>query len=257
MEIPVIFEDNHLLTVVKPPNVLSQGDKSGDRDLLTLLKEKIKIRDNKPGNVFLGLLHRLDRPVGGVMVFAKTSKAASRLSAQIREREFGKTYLAVVHGVPEKRQALLEDYLLKNRKTNRVTVVDKDVAGAQKAVLDYELVAVADGFSFLKVNLHTGRPHQIRVQLAALGHPLYGDQRYGYEINKKGQQIGLWSHQIRCKHPIFNGWISFTSFPPGQGIWGIFKLDNSGQGFVHLDGQWTQEEKKDFCQKVVVMAEEG
>ncbi|NLJ83998.1 MAG: RNA pseudouridine synthase [Halanaerobiaceae bacterium] len=253
MEIPVIFEDNHLLAVIKPPNILSQGDNSGDKDMLSILKEKIKTRDNKPGNVYLGLLHRLDRPVGGVMVFAKTSKSASRLSAQIREREFKKGYLAVVHGVPEKKKDILENYLLKNRKTNTVSVVDKGTEGAQKAVLDYEVLDYSDGYSLLKVNLHTGRPHQIRVQLAAIGYPLYGDQRYGYRVNKKGQQIALWSHTITCKHPIFNAELSFISYPAKRGIWSKFELEQAGQGCTIFHEDWTPEQRNALSEKLIII----
>lgn len=255
MEIPVIFEDNHLLAVIKPPNILSQGDRSGDKDMLSILKEKIKSRDNKPGNVYLGLVHRLDRPVGGVMVFAKTSKSASRLSAQIREREFKKGYLAVVHGVPEKKKDILEDYLLKNKKTNTVSVVDKDTEGAQKAVLDYEVLDYSDGYSLLKVNLHTGRPHQIRVQLAAMGYPLYGDQRYGYRVNKKGQQIALWSHSITCRHPIYDAELSFISFPEKRGIWGPFKPARAGESYTIFHEDWTLEQKNILAEKLISIRE--
>lgn len=136
MDIPIIFEDNHLLVVEKPPNILSQEDKSKDLDILTLLKNKIKVRDNKPGNVFLGLVHRLDRPVGGVMIFAKTSKCASRLTEQIRKRTFEKFYLAIIHGIPKKKTGILENFLLKNRRTNTVSVVEKNKKGARKAILD-------------------------------------------------------------------------------------------------------------------------
>lgn len=251
MDIPIIFEDNHMLVVEKSPNILSQEDRSKDIDILTLLKRKIKIRDKKPGNVFLGLLHRLDRPVGGVMVFAKTSKCASRLSDQIRKREFEKIYLAIVHGVLKKKIGRLENYLLKNNRTNTVTVVDQNIKGARKAVLDYEVLDTVDDFSLIKVNLHTGRPHQIRVQFSTIGHPLYGDQRYGYKVNKKGQQIALWSHNITCIHPIFKEKIFFTSIPKNQGVWSIFELERSGQSFTKLSDKWTLEQKDALSRKIV------
>lgn len=221
-KIPIIFEDNHILVVEKPPNILSQGDRTGDKDILTLLKEDIKVRYNKPGNVYLGLVHRLDRPVGGVMIFAKTSKAASRLSDQIRRRVLKKTYMAVIHGIPLKKNYTLTDYLLKNTKTNRVCVVNESTEGAKKAVLDYELINTTENFSLVKINLHTGRPHQIRVQFSNIGHPLYGDQRYGQKINRKGDQIALWSHEIICEHPTLKKEMRFESFPSKSEPWNWF-----------------------------------
>lgn len=213
IEIPIIYEDNHLLVVEKPSNVLSQGDRTGDPDMVTLLKEDIKIRYNKPGNVYLGLLHRLDRPVGGVMVFAKTSKAASRLSDQIRRRTFKKAYMAVVHGRPSKNQDTLVDYLLKDNKTNMVHSVSENTAGAKKAILDYKVVGSAQGFSLVEIDLHTGRPHQIRVQFATIGNPLYGDQRYNFKKDKVKDQIALWSYKITCTHPTLGEEMTFTSPP--------------------------------------------
>ena len=224
IEIPIIFEDNHLLVVKKPPNILSQGDKTGDADMLTLLKEDIKIRYNKPGNVYLGLVHRLDRPVGGVMIFAKTSKAASRLSDQIRKREFEKIYMAVIYGKPSKDKNRLIHYLLKDSKTNRVSTVRKDYEGAKEAVLDYEVIETVKGLSLVKINLLTGRPHQIRVQFSTIGHPLYADQRYGPKGNNEGQQIALWCHEITCQHPTLKERMSFTSLPEQQSPWDKFKL---------------------------------
>ena len=222
LDIPVIFEDNHLLVVEKPPNILSQKDRTNDPDMLTILKEKIKIRDKKPGNVFLGLVHRLDRPVGGVMVFAKTSKCASRISNQIREGRFYRRYLAVVHGHLINRKGILTDYLLKDHKSNIVSVVKGKTKNSKKAITEYEIADEARDFSLVKINLYTGRPHQIRVQLANIGHPLYGDQRYGHEINKIGQQIALWSHNIACEHPTLSKEISFTSFPMKEEPWNNF-----------------------------------
>lgn len=251
MKIPIIFEDNHMLVVEKPPNMLSQEDKTKDIDILTLLKKKIKIRDKKPGNVFLGLVHRLDRPVGGVMVLAKTSKCASRLSDQMRRGEFKKTYMGVIHGVPKTRASTLENYLLKNHKTNTVSVVDKNIKGAKKAVMDYKILDVSDDFSLVKVNLRTGRPHQVRVQLSVMGHPLYGDQRYGYKVNKEGQQIALWSHNITCKHPVFKEKISFTSFPKKQRPWNIFKLKKFEQNFTQLCGRWSLEQKNALSERIL------
>ncbi len=220
-KIEILYEDNHILVVVKPPNMLTQGDQTGDEDLLTVLKEDIKARYNKPGDVFLGLVHRLDRPVGGVMVFARTSKAASRLSEQIRSREFDKSYTAVVHGVPSQASGTLVHYLVKNEATNTVRVVKSPEEG-KAASLEYDLIASGDGLSLVHIKLHTGRPHQIRVQMAAIGHPLYGDQKYGAELNKPGMQLALWSAEIGFQHPTLKQQMSFTSTPPKEYPWSIF-----------------------------------
>ncbi|TCZ81141.1 RluA family pseudouridine synthase [Paenibacillus albiflavus] len=217
--IPIIYEDNHLLVVEKPVNMLSQADDSRDPDILSVLKEDIKRRYGKPGNVYLGLVHRLDRPVGGVMVFAKTSKAASRLSDAIRTRHFDKTYLAVVHTKPKEKHATLKHYLLKDPKTNMVSVVSPKVNGAKEAILDYQTLASSEGLSLVQVKLHTGRPHQIRVQFAAIGCPLYGDQRYGAHLNTPGQQIALWSNQIAFEHPTTKESLRFSSLPGEQHPW--------------------------------------
>lgn len=225
--IKIIYEDNHLLVVEKPVNILSQGDETGDPDLLTFLKQDIKHRYNKPGNVFLGLVHRLDRPVGGVMVFAKTSKAASRLSDQIRQREFNKTYMAVVHGIPAIPKGHLEHYLEKGSKTNTVYVVSHSSESSKKAVLDYVTLESTQGLSLVKINLHTGRPHQIRVQFSHIGHPLYGDQKYGAALNKPGQQIALWSAAIVCKHPTLKEEMEFRSLPPDAFPWNLFALQKT------------------------------
>ncbi|HOM02016.1 MAG TPA: RluA family pseudouridine synthase [Acetivibrio sp.] len=222
--IEIIFEDNHLLVVKKPVNIPTQKDESNDSDMLTLLKEDIKKRYNKPGNVYLGLVHRLDRPVGGVMVFAKTSKAASRLSDQVRTRQFKKVYLAVVHGILRKPEDRLEDYLLKDTGNNTVSVVKEGTPGSKLAVLDYEVLRTHNNFSLIKVHLHTGRPHQIRVQFANIGHPLYGDQKYGQRVNKPGQQIALWSNEITLVHPVLKEGMVFKCEPPGNEPWSWFNM---------------------------------
>ena len=223
IDIPIIFEDNHLLVVEKPQNVLSQGDKTGDPDMLTLLKEDIKIRYDKPGNVYLGLVHRLDRPVGGVMVFAKTSKAASRLSEQIRSGKFIKRYIAVVHDKPDKSKGTLTHYLLKDNRTNTVFAVDENTERAKKAILDYEIVGTVGDFSLVKVNLYTGRSHQIRVQFSAIGHPLYGDGRYNFRKDNTGDQIALWSYEIACIHPTLKEKMVFTGLPAKKEPWIWFR----------------------------------
>ena len=221
--INIIYEDNHLLVVEKSVNIPSQQDRSEDKDMLTLLKEYIKEKYNKPGNVYLGLVHRLDRPVGGVMVFAKTSKAASRLSEQIRTRQFGKKYMVVIHGIPPvKSKKNLVHYLIKDRRRNIVKAVDSSIEGAQKAILDYKVIGQSSGMALVEIDLHTGRPHQIRVQFAEIGHPLYGDQKYGQSLNKSGQQIALWSKSISLLHPTLKKPMTFISLPHDIYPWNLF-----------------------------------
>ncbi len=221
VKINIVYEDNHILVVEKPVNIPTQEDRSGDLDLLTLLKDDIKVRYQKPGNVFLGLVHRLDRPVGGIMVFAKTSKAASRLSDQIRKREFTKVYYAVITGTPEKTSDTLTHYLIKNNSTNQVRTVPPGTPDAKEAVLSYEVLGSINDLSLVKVMLHTGRPHQIRVQFSAIGHPLFGDSKYGI-LNTEKAQIALWSHEIGFKHPTQKKNVSFKSNPPSVHPWDIF-----------------------------------
>lgn len=231
MKIPILYEDNHLLLVEKPVNIPVQEDSSGDLDLLTLLKKDIKIRYQKPGNVYLGLVHRLDRPVGGAMVFAKTSKAASRLSDMIRRYTVERSYYTVVHGTPKKKRGQLIHYLYKNKRKNQVFAVSSDYPEAKKAILDYEVVESKEGFSLLSVQLHTGRPHQIRVQLSTMGHPIFGDQKYGAHLNTPGQQIALWAHTLAFEHPIRKEPLEIYSLPPIShpwNLWGHLKKRKSG-----------------------------
>ena len=177
-KLKIIYEDNHIIVVEKPPNIPSQSDKTGDMDMLTIIKKYIKEKYNKPGNVYLGLVHRLDRPVGGVMIFAKTSKAASRLSNQVREKVFKKEYMAVVDGKFTKKEGTLVDYLYKDERNNISKVVNKDKKNAKKAILDYKVLVYNEvkNLSLIKINLHTGRHHQIRVQLSNFKHSIFGDQ---------------------------------------------------------------------------------
>jgi 23S rRNA pseudouridine1911/1915/1917 synthase len=223
LEIKIIFEDNHLLVVEKPANMLTQSDSSGDLDLLSYLKNDLKIRYQKPGNVYLWLIHRLDRPVGGLMVFAKTSKAASRLSAQIREGGFGKYYFAVVRGYLATVQSRLTNYLIKDSGRNIVSVVSKPIPGSKEAILDYWVVGKRERLSLLKIALGTGRPHQIRVQLAAIGHPLYGDQKYGSTINRPGERLALFSFKLQFQHPTTKEYLEFKASPSLVNPWTIFK----------------------------------
>lgn len=214
--INIIYEDNHLLVVEKPINIPVQEDSSRDIDLLTMLKKYLKEKYNKPGNVYLGLIHRLDRPVGGIMVFAKTSKAASRLSEQIRNNSFEKVYYAIVEGkaLPKDK---LEDYLLKNKKNNTVKV-DRN---GKKAVLFYQLLEYIYPYSLVKINLKTGRSHQIRIQFSSRNLPLYGDQKYNVNA-KVGEQIALFAKEIKFIHPVTKEKLHFTLDLPKFKPWTIF-----------------------------------
>ncbi|MGX4598155.1 RluA family pseudouridine synthase [Faecalimicrobium sp. JNUCC 81] len=220
--IKVIYEDNHLLVVEKPVNILSQGDDTNDKDMVNLLKQYVKEKYNKPGNVYIGLIHRLDRPVGGAMVFAKTSKSASRLSEQVRNKTFKKTYRAIIHGNMNKSEDTLKDYLYKNKKTNMVSVVSKNHKEAKNAELSYKTLERKNGFSLVEIDLKTGRSHQIRVQFSSRKHPLFGDQRYGQDVNKVGQQISLWSYKIEIEHPTTKEKMEFVCEPPNEYPWDLF-----------------------------------
>jgi len=215
--IKVLYEDNHLLVVEKKPNIPVQADDSKDEDLLTLLKDYLKEKYNKPGNVYLGLVHRLDRPVGGLMVFAKTSKAASRLSEQVRTYKFEKIYLAVLEGVIKPTNAILKDKLLKDSKTN-ITRVDKN---GKDAELKYELLSYKDNLSLVKIDLKTGRSHQIRVQFSHRGYPLYGDQKYNKNATKA--QIALYATGLSFYHPITKEKLTFKIDTPNTYPFNLFK----------------------------------
>ena len=219
----VIYEDNHIIVVEKPVNIPSQGDKTGDTDMIDIIKLYLKEKYNKPGNVYLGLVHRLDRPVGGVMVFAKTSKAASRLSEQVRLKEFKKSYLSIVNGKMDNNVGTLEDYLLKNEKNNMSKVVKEGTKNSKYAILDYEVLKYDEetNLSVLKINLHTGRHHQIRVQLSSRNHSIYGDQKYGGRGH--GKQITLWAYKLVVKHPITKEEMEFMSIPTKEGSWKILE----------------------------------
>ena len=209
----ILYEDNHLLVVEKAPNVLSQSDITGDKDLLTELKEYIKAKYKKEGNVYLGLVHRLDRPTGGIMAFARTSKAAERLSKQIQDKKFDKRYLAVIQGILPKKEDILEDYILKQDSTS---IIDKS---GKYAKLSYKVLEEKDNLSLVSVNLDTGRHHQIRVQFASRGYPIYGDQRYGKEDKK---QLALYAYYLSFYHPTTKEKLEFKLIPN----YGIFKEFN-------------------------------
>ena len=214
--INIIYEDNHLLVVEKPINVPVQGDKSGDEDLLTMLKKYLKEKYNKPGDVYLGLVHRLDRPVGGVMVFAKTSKAAKRLSKQVQKHEMKKIYMAVIEGKVSDSGTFI-DKLKKDEKTN-ITKVSDD---GKEAELSYDLIGFINNLSLVRINLKTGRSHQIRVQFASRKIPLYGDQKYNPNAVK--DQIALFASKIEFKHPVTKEIMSFELPLPERYPFTLFK----------------------------------
>lgn len=217
----VVYEDNHIIVVEKPVNIPSQGDKTGDIDMLRIVKQYIKEKYNKPGEVYLGLVHRLDRPVGGVMVFAKTSKAAARLSEQVRTKQFKKKYLVIADGKFENKKGTLQDYLLKNERLNTSKVVQEGTKNAKLAILDYEVLKYNEeiDLSLVKINLHTGRHHQIRVQLANAGHSICGDQKYG--TRGRGKQICLWAYELAIFHPISKEEMVFKVLPEKTESWKI------------------------------------
>lgn len=214
----ILYEDNHLIVVEKKVNIPVCEDESKDEDLLTIIKKYLKEKYNKPGNVYLGLIHRLDRPVGGVMVFAKTSKAASRLSEQVRTNQITKKYYAILEGKVLK-SATLKDKLLKDHKTNMVKVDNK----GKEAILNYQLLAEVDNLSLVDIELITGRSHQIRVQFSSRGTPLYGDMRYN-KNSKAGEQIALFAYELTFIHPITKEKLTFKANMPTRKPFDRFKL---------------------------------
>jgi len=217
----VLYEDNHVIVVVKPQHIPVQADESGDMDLQSEIKQYIGDKYNKPGNVFLGIVHRLDRPVGGVMVFARTSKSASRLSDEIRRKAMKKTYLAVVEGKTPNSGTLIH-WLVKDERTNMVSAHNKEVPGSKKAILHFRSAGYKEGLSLVEIDLETGRPHQIRVQFLASGHPLWGDQRYNNNATV-GQNIALFAHKLEFTHPTTKEPMHFEENPPKQDPWTSFK----------------------------------
>jgi 23S rRNA pseudouridine1911/1915/1917 synthase len=216
-EIKIIYEDNHIISVVKPAGILSQGDASQDTDLLSLLKQDLKTRYNKPYDAFVGLVHRLDRNTGGTMVYAKTSKGASRLSKQLRDKEFKKGYFAIVDGIVKK-DGRLTNKLEKDSKTNKVYESDE----GKLSILEYKVIDCIGDMSLVFVIPITGRTHQIRAQMAFFGHPLIGDVKYGYKKNM-GDFFALWSSCIKIKHVTLDKKLLLQSIPERSNVWSKFK----------------------------------
>jgi len=212
-DLQILFEDNHIIVVNKPFNVPSQKDSSGDDDMLTLIKAYIKEKYKKEGNVYLGLVHRLDRPTGGIMVFAKTSKAASRLSESLREGDWEKNYLAIVVGSPAEEKGVLVHYLKKNTVTNTVYAVPAATNDAKRAELVYKVLEKSGKVTLLNISLMTGRGHQIRVQMSQINCPVFGDVRYGGDL-AKGYNLALFAYKLQFTHPVTKNRMVFIAYPP-------------------------------------------
>ncbi len=215
----VIYEDNHLIAVNKRPGDIVQGDKTGDAPLSEVVKEYIRIKDNKPGNVYLGVTHRLDRPTSGIVIFAKTSKALPRLNTLFAEKEAKKTYWAVVKNQPPKQKELLIHWLVRNTKQNKSYANKKEVAESKKAILEYTLLKKLDHYFLLEIDLQTGRHHQIRAQLAAIGCIIKGDLKYGADRSNKDGSIHLHARTLSFMHPVKKEPINLIADPPNEAIW--------------------------------------
>ena len=221
--VEVIYEDNHLLVVNKKPGDLVQGDQTGDRCLLEILKDYLKKKYNKPGNVFLGLVHRLDRPTSGIVVYSKTSKALTRMNELFKNRETQKVYWAVVKNLPPKRSDELIHFLKKNSKTNTAKVYEKEVAESKKAHLKYELIAKSDQYQLLEISLFTGRHHQIRAQLSHIGCPIKGDLKYGFDRSNPDGGIHLHARKLSFIHPVSKIMLHLTAPCPKDPLWQHFE----------------------------------
>ena len=215
----ILFEDNHIMIVNKRAGDISQGDKTGDKPLSDVVKTYIKEKYNKSGDVFLGVVHRLDRPTSGVIIFARTSKALTRLTKMLRDREIHKTYWAVVKNHPKKEKDTLIDFLKKNPKNNKSYSYPKEIDGSKKAILHYKVVKKLDNYSLLEIDLETGRHHQIRTQLANIGSPIKGDLKYGFDRSNKDGSIHLHARKIEFIHPVSKEKISIIAPTPTDVIW--------------------------------------
>lgn len=238
--VPIVYEDNHLYVLIKPAGLLSQKDATGDSDLVSLMKAYRIEKEHKKGDAYIGLVHRLDRPVGGLMVLAKTSKGAARLSQAIREGTFEKFYLSVLTNCPQQKKGVLTHTVRKDEKTHRVHVVPEGTPGGRLATLRYEVLETAylttqpkTCLALTSIQLLTGRAHQIRVQFQSIGHPLWGDLRYGDtrtgQVNRRRSHPALWAYALRFPHPTRDITLSFTAPPPRVAPWSFFDLSFSHQ----------------------------
>ncbi|MDG1037628.1 MAG: RluA family pseudouridine synthase [Polaribacter sp.] len=215
----ILFEDNHLIIVNKRAGDITQGDKTGDKPLSEVVKEYIKNKYNKPGDVFLGVVHRLDRPTSGVIIFARTSKSLERLNKMLRDKTIHKTYWAVVKNSPKKVKNTLVNYLKKNPKNNKSTAYSKEIQGSKKAILHYTVLKKLDNYSLIEIDLETGRHHQIRAQLAYIGSPIKGDLKYGFDRSNKDGSIHLHARKIKFTHPVSKEPINISAPTPKEVIW--------------------------------------
>jgi len=219
----VLYEDNHLIAINKKPSEIVQGDKTGDTPLSEKVKQYIKEKYNKPGEVYLGVTHRIDRPVSGVVIFARTSKALVRINEMFREKEIKKTYWAVVKNRPASENGHLVHYLIKNEKKNMSRAYNKETKDALKAELDYKIIFSSDNYHLLEINPITGRHHQIRVQLAAMGCPIKGDFKYGFKRGNDDASIHLHSRKSEFVHPVSKLPVAIVADPPDEVLWNFFK----------------------------------
>lgn len=222
----VLYEDNHIIAINKRPSDIVQGDKTGDTPLSETVKEWLRKKYDKPGNVFTGVVHRIDRPVSGVVLFAKTSKALARLNAQFKDKDIQKTYWACVHGQPDLPEGTLVNFLVKDQAKNKSRVTSERTAGAKKAELKYNMRARSDRYTLLEVEPKTGRHHQIRVQLSAAGFPIKGDLKYGAQRSNPDASIHLHARMVKFVHPVSREIMEIKAPPPSDAIWDHFaRLD--------------------------------
>jgi 23S rRNA pseudouridine1911/1915/1917 synthase len=220
--IEVLYEDNHLIAINKRPGDIVQGDKTGDPPLSDILKAYLKKKYNKPGNVFLGVIHRIDRPVSGVVVFAKTSKALARMNAKLQEKSFRKTYWAIIESQPQQKEGNLKSYLIKNQEKNKSFASDLPKKGYKFSELDYRLIRKSDRYFLLEIDPKTGRHHQIRVQLSNIGCPIKGDVKYGSKRTNKDASISLHAQKVVFEHPTLKEKTTITAPPPHDKLWDFF-----------------------------------
>ncbi|MCK9421175.1 MAG: RNA pseudouridine synthase [Bacteroidales bacterium] len=228
----ILYEDNHLIILNKHASDIVQGDKTGDEPLSEVLKQYLKIKYHKPGEVFLGVVHRLDRPVSGAVIFARTSKALSRLNVMLRDREIHKTYWAIVKNPPPKPSDHLYGFILRNEEKNKSFIHEKPFAGAQDAELIYHVIDSSQHYYLLEVDLLTGRHHQIRAQLASIGCPIKGDLKYGYPRSNPGGFIHLHARQLRLLHPVRKEQLTVTAPVPEDPLWTFFSARESAQNLL-------------------------
>ena len=233
----VLYEDNHIIIVNKASSEIVQGDKTGDKPMSEMVKDYLREKYNKPGNVFCGVVHRLDRPTSGIVVFAKTSKALSRLNKLFKDDEVGKVYWAIVQKRPSKNKDTLTHFLIKNAKLNKSMAYDSEKPNTKKAIMHYSVIDKSDNYFLLQVNLETGRHHQIRVQLAKIGCPVKGDLKYGAKRSNRDGSISLHARGISFVHPVSQKKIVVVAPVPEDNLWKAFEMQvNSEQGMI--SGKW-------------------